>query len=54
MLHGVSHAVQTWTLIAEHRPTTIVAGFEQGEFQFGGFALCLIGHAFALPNRATA
>ena len=50
----MAHAMETWTLVAEYGESAIFAGFEQGQFQFGSFALCLVGHAFGFPYRATA
>ena len=46
----MAHTVQTWTLIAKDRETTVLAGLEQCEFELSSLALCLVGHALALPN----
>ena len=50
VLHGMAHAVEAWTLVAEDRETAVLAGLEQGELEFGCLALRLIGHTFALPD----
>lgn len=50
LLDGVTHAIQTGTLVAQHRIFSVLTGLEQCRFQFGCFAVGHIRHTFAFPN----
>ena len=50
----LTHAVETGTLVAEHRIFAIAACFYQCFFEFGGLAVGNIEHTLAFPGHAAA